>query len=525
VGRHLNYSGLVIAGLGFFLTRFTVTLALYEDPLQFYLAGVVPLLLGLGLAAFGVALTVADVDRALVRTTASWCLVGFGAMLVLVVLTLVGSSADGLPALGAARSQTYLSNVLIGGCVGGTLTGLYAARIRQQRRQLSQRANRLVVLNQLLRDEVLNSVTAIRGFATVDSDNRSDAADVIERHSDAIEETVEEVRYLARPPDSNARSTGPVDLAACLDESVQRVTDTHPDVDVTVESVPETLQVRANERLVQVVAQLLDNAVVHGDDDSPTVAVSVAGDTVSVSVSDDGPGLPESRRAGLEDGDFEAVDAHGTGLEMGLNVVRLFVESYGGTIDTVVDGSGTTVTVHLRRVTDASGELRPNQRDLGDFDLALPHLLVTFGAAVVAGVFYGIASEALGGSIAGIGVFYGTADPVVGWLTHEFHSVVFGFVFVSLVSLAPDRFHERTGAYVAIGTGWALVLWAGAAGLVAPVWLRLLGIPASLPNLSGPLLVAHLVWGVSLGVLTAWGYRYLVPRASSVRERVAARSD
>jgi two-component system OmpR family sensor kinase len=49
----LNYSGLVVAGLGFFLTRFTVTLALYENPVRFYLAGVVPLAIGLGLATFG----------------------------------------------------------------------------------------------------------------------------------------------------------------------------------------------------------------------------------------------------------------------------------------------------------------------------------------------------------------------------------------------------------------------------------------------------------------------------------------
>ena len=43
----LNYSGFVIAGVGFFLTRFTVTLAIYDDPVRFYLAGVVPLALGL----------------------------------------------------------------------------------------------------------------------------------------------------------------------------------------------------------------------------------------------------------------------------------------------------------------------------------------------------------------------------------------------------------------------------------------------------------------------------------------------
>jgi len=75
---HLNYSGFVIAGIGFFLTRFTVTLAVSNDPTRFYIAGVIPLALGLSLASFGVVLAVADVDSEFVRTTASWCVVGTG---------------------------------------------------------------------------------------------------------------------------------------------------------------------------------------------------------------------------------------------------------------------------------------------------------------------------------------------------------------------------------------------------------------------------------------------------------------
>ena len=186
MGVRLNYGGLVIAALGFVLTRFTVTLAFYEDPIRFYVGGVVPLVLGLGLAAFGVALVVADVDPSLVRTTARWCVVGTGGMLVLVVLTLVGSNLEGMADLQTVRSQTYLSNFLIGGSVGGTLTGLYAARNRRQRRALEQQSNRLEVLNRMLRHEVLNSVQVIRGYAGLSSDESSDARstnhDAVGRH-------------------------------------------------------------------------------------------------------------------------------------------------------------------------------------------------------------------------------------------------------------------------------------------------------------------------------------------------------
>ncbi len=146
----MNYSGLVIAALGFFLTRFTVTLALDQGTMRFFLAGVTPLVLGLGLSAFGVGLAVADVEPRLVRTVAGWAVIGVSTMLVLGVLTVLGSSGGQMPAVETVRSRAYLSNFLIGGSVGGTLTGLYAARNRRQRQALRQHSNRLSVLNRLL---------------------------------------------------------------------------------------------------------------------------------------------------------------------------------------------------------------------------------------------------------------------------------------------------------------------------------------------------------------------------------------
>ena len=133
--RRFAPSGLVVAAVGFALTRFTVTLARYEDPLRFVVAGVVPLVLGLGLAAFGVVLVVGEFDRSFVRTVSGWCLAGAAAMLALVVLTLAGN--DTALAMEPIRSQVYLSNFLIGGSIGGTLTGLYAGRNRRQRLRLA----------------------------------------------------------------------------------------------------------------------------------------------------------------------------------------------------------------------------------------------------------------------------------------------------------------------------------------------------------------------------------------------------
>ena len=516
MGSRLNYSGVVVAGLAFFLTRFTVTLAL-EDTVQFYLAGVVPLAAGLGLAAFGVALTVADVDPAMVRTTAVWCVVGFGTMLALVVLTLLGSSPGGTVDPSTVRSQTYLSNFLIGGSVGGTLTGLYASRNRRQRGELRQQANRLVTLNRLLRHEILNAVTAIRGYASIGSSKTEDGMTVIDERAEHIQETIEEVKYLTERTGADGSSGVPRDLGEPLRESVETVTERHPNATVSVESPSETLRVRANDRLPVVFTQLLENAIVHGTDDTPTLDVDATPTTVRVSIADEGPGLPESQQSLLESGDIAEFDDPRVGF--GLNIVRLLVESYGGTIETDVSGRGTTVTVRLPRVTtDATRE--PNRVDLTGVRPAAPHLAVTCLAAIAAGVPYGLVSESLGGSIAGIGVFYGTVDPVVGWLTHEFHSVVFGFMYVGLLSLALGRFRNTAGVYALTGLTWGAAVWLVAAGVVAPVWLQLVGTPAPVPNLSGRLLVSHLVWGVSLAALTFLGYRYVIPRLAGLGQRL-----
>ncbi|MFP4628587.1 MAG: sensor histidine kinase [Halobacteriales archaeon] len=517
--RRVNPSGLVIAGIGFFITRFTVTLAIYDDPIRFYLAGVAPLVLGLGLAAFGVALVVADVDAETVRTTAAWCAIGFATMLVLVLLTLAGSQPSEQIGLSTIRSQAYLSNFLIGGSVGGTMTGLYAARNRHQRRALALQANRLEILNRILRHEVLNAVTAIRGYATAAPDE-STADAVIADRSEVIQRTIDEVKHLTRRA-GDGEAAEAVRLREHLEASVEAVASRHPEVDVHLDDVPTDLVVLANDRLPRVFVELLENAVVHGRDDTPRLEVDRRDRSVTVRVVDRGPGLPADQRRLLESGAIERFDDPTSGF--GLNVVHLLVESYGGAVETDVDPGGTRIEVDLPRASPTSERSGPNPADLARARPAMPHLVVALGAALVAGVVYGAVSETLGGSIAAIGVFYGIEDAFVGWFTHELHSVVFGFIYVGLLSVAVRPGRASTAVYLGVAVAWALVLWLGAAGVIAPLWLRLLGIPAAVPNVSTDLLWSHLAWGVSLGLLTRTGYRRVLPWTARLRQLLPGR--
>lgn len=520
MGGRVNYSGLVIAGIGFFSTRFTVALATYDQPLQYGLANIFPLGLGLGVAAFGVALTVADVESWFVRTTALWCTIGTGTMLLIVLVSFVGSNPGELPDLAVIRSQTTFANAIIGGSVGGTLTGLYAGRNRRQQRALRQQTDRLETLNRMLRHEVLNAVAVIRGFTETESIAESDARAAIEAESLAIEQAVEEVKRLTNGPGSGGQHSQRLDLDGQLRSSLDRVRGRYPEADVALETADPDLTVFADEYLEEVFTNILENAIQYTAESPPSVSISVTATRTDarVSVRDEGPGLPENQQRLLERGQIQEYDDPGSGF--GLNLVRLLVEGYGGSIETDVDDSGTTITVVLPRAEPPGFGIQANDASLAGVRPNAPQLVVVLAASLLAGVAYGVVSEELGGSVAAIGVFYGVSDPIIGWITHEFHSLVFGFVFAGLVSLAPARYRESVWTYVLIGLGWGLVLWTGAAGFIAPTWLVLLGFDAAIPTFQGFLLLAHLAWGGTLGLLTVGGYRYATPWIVKTGERL-----
>ena len=510
-------SGLWIAAIGFFVTRSTVTLAAYESRTQFLLAGVVPLVLGLALSAFGVALLVGSADRSFVRSVAAWCTAGTVAMSALVALTVVGAGWGGVGSTAPVRSDVVLSNFLVGGAILGALTGLYAGANRRHRTELHQQANRLVTINRILRHEVLNAVAVVRGRAETLQDPEIDPIDggslaPIIRESDRIVDTIEDVKHLAR---SSSDSLAPVDLGSAVEACVDAVRDEHPDVEFVLAWDDEaSVEVWADGQLSHALYPLVENAAAYDDSAEPrvTLDLTVGRDVACVQIVDGGPGMPDEHRETLERGVIADFDDPGAGF--GTNVARLFVEGYGGSIRTDVTEAGTSVEVELRRATEGrptptgSRTVRPVGVDLLD-------LLVATAASIVAGGAMGLFVLADAGVIPVIGALYGVSDPLVGWITHEFHSVVFGLIFLGLLSALPegrrDRFLPRLGVAVA----WSLALWIGAAGLIMPVWLNLVGVPASLPSVSLTGLASHLVWGLTLVAAYHAGTVYLGRRGDS----------
>lgn len=482
--------GFVVAVVSFLLTRVVLADVVFGTSGRSALVAATrlfPLVLGLGVVAFGVGLAVSTRSRRYVRTVVFWYLLGSAWMLLLTGLAVIGT-ADPLAEL---RRSGVVATAVVGGGVGGLLMGVRSAANRRHRRTLDRRAEQTVLLNRLLRHEVLNALTAIRGYAGLLADGEGDARsfEAVASNVERIEQTVDDVGFIVRTADGTRDALGPVDLSAV----VRRCRDRLPDAGerVAVEEFP-SVAVRADEHLETVVAHLLTVALERTAGEV-AVALDVSETSVGLTVSASGTWLTESERAVLLNGVPEYDDP---GVQFEVPIARLLVAEYGGTA-TVTEGvSETAVTVELLRVGD--GDVPANAP--GVDATALRNAAVV---GVVAGTVMGAILQLFSGQIGIIGGLYGVQTLAVGWVAHLFHSVVFAVLFAALSNRYRDGSAARLVESTALGVGYGFVLWLVAAGVVMSLWLEVVGIGAPLPNFGLVSLAAHLVWGGTLGIVSA----------------------
>jgi len=244
---------------------------------------------------------------------------------------------------------------LIAHLLGATLEG------ERQATELRRREDLITVLSRVLRHNLRNDMTVIRGQVSTIAERLEDAeerCEVVIDLSDNIIEMSEKARRLELIVSSEFDRER-VDIAALVERQAAAVAESYPDASVSV-TAPPSVTLTALPSAEMAVAELLENAAKHaGSDPTVTVRVEQSDEWVTVSVADDGPGLPEHERAVLDEG-VETPLVHGSGL--GLWVVYWIVTSHGGTVETSVEG-GTTVTVSLPRTGgDVGAPVSPASR-------------------------------------------------------------------------------------------------------------------------------------------------------------------
>jgi PAS domain S-box-containing protein len=146
----------------------------------------------------------------------------------------------------------------------------------------------------------------------------------------------------------------PIDLAKVCADVIAEYETAHPDRALSFDADTDTKGLWDPERLAQVVANLIGNAIQHGKPDGPIdVRVRDEGDAVRLQVHNDGPPIP----ADLLPSIFDAFRKQSTraslkteGLGLGLFIVREMVRAHSGNIWVEsTEAEGTTFVVKLPR--------------------------------------------------------------------------------------------------------------------------------------------------------------------------------
>jgi len=212
-----------------------------------------------------------------------------------------------------------------------------------------QRKQRLGVLNRILRHNLRNDLNVVINYADLVT-ARSDDADIGEYANSITDTTLdlvelgEKARRAAKALDGE-RHLDEYDLGVVLSDIAADVRGDYPDRTVTC-TVPDGIRVETDAQLLHLlVHSLVENGLEHGGE---SVTIAYEGrddDSALVSVTDDGPGIPEHELAVLDAGEESALE-HGSGL--GLWLVNWGTTALGGDVsfETPAEG-GTRATVRI----------------------------------------------------------------------------------------------------------------------------------------------------------------------------------
>jgi signal transduction histidine kinase len=219
------------------------------------------------------------------------------------------------------------------------------------------RLQRLDVLNRVLRHNLRNEMNVVYGYADRivtggDAVEPEAVAERIKEKSMSLVDLGDKAREIDEILSSQGDDADVVEVATLLEWEEARASNEHPDIDI--ECVCDDVEGEAcNLALGTVLKILVENAVEHNDASEPFVRVTATAElhTVVVTVTDNGPGIPEDEQAVLDAGE-ETKLKHGSGL--GLWLANWGVQALSGDLSIEGDSrDGAIVHVSVPRIEES----------------------------------------------------------------------------------------------------------------------------------------------------------------------------
>jgi len=228
--------------------------------------------------------------------------------------------------------------------------------------ELKSREQRLQVLNRVIRHNLRNDLNAASGYLSLVLDEAQSEA--VTQYATRARGTVEKLLAVGEKAqfankvvnESGQGKTVIVPVAETIDSAVDTMRDRHPEAAFETD-LEAGLHIQG-EYIHAAVVELLSNAVEHNDADRPQITVQASSgsqspDTVEITVSDNGPGIPELERRTLTEGRETALE-HGSSL--GLWLVKWIVTHAGGELQFEESAlGGSTVRICWPLATPSDG--------------------------------------------------------------------------------------------------------------------------------------------------------------------------
>ncbi|WP_338728546.1 histidine kinase N-terminal 7TM domain-containing protein [Haladaptatus sp. DJG-WS-42] len=207
---------------------------------------------------------------------------------------------------------------------------------------------RLDVLNRVLRHNLRNEMNVVYGFADRLEEAGADAelTGRLKQKSLHLVDMGNKARAVQEIIDTTHDDLTQISVAEVIEDKVALVERRFPALDVTVESVPADT-VTCGWVIEPTIENLLENAAEHNTDEQPTatIAASVEDDWLTISIADNGPGIPENEIEVLNAGQETSL-MHSRGL--GLWLVNWAVKVLAGDLSfSENDPHGTVVTIQI----------------------------------------------------------------------------------------------------------------------------------------------------------------------------------
>jgi signal transduction histidine kinase len=216
------------------------------------------------------------------------------------------------------------------------------AERRQTERELETYREHLELINQILRHDILNDLTALKSALRLYG-NSNDEKFLKEapRYVDRGVETIRRMRELESLI-SSRKDLEFYDIKAVIKEVIGN----YSSIEFTIEGKGQVL---ADKALGSVIDNIISNAINHGKTDRIDITIGKQENFCEVRIADYGIGIPDDMKEHVFKKGFRYGETGHTGL--GLHIVKKAMESYGGIVH-IEDNipKGTVFVLKLKRI-------------------------------------------------------------------------------------------------------------------------------------------------------------------------------